>query len=329
MEAVSLFDNELHKSYDVEYQAVMRVVLSSFKVKFFFKPLLIFCLFFIFFGSDFCSGKAMRVVKGVLLDPGHGGDPEEAAERSGEDYRCLGKAAKQGYREECYGAITESGYQEKTATLAVAKKIKKYLEDIRIPVAMTRDRDVYVGLNERVAIAMSPEYQDYLMVSVHFNRSSPQQQAINLSEYYRSARGFEIYVLPGAGRRSTNGKRAPSGYLTVNQTRSANRLLAEKIKDQLSDIGGLRSRGIKEAWFVVLRGSPMPSVLIEAGFMSNPEEGRLIETSEYQDSLARAIVGGIMDYKGDSIVPVKNNEKERIPLPNFILSKERSSAFFE
>ncbi len=271
----------------------------------------------------------MRVVKGVLLDPGHGGDPEEAAERAGENYGGLSRAAKQGYREECYGAITESGYEEKSATLAVAKKAKKYLEDQRIPVALTRDRDTYVGLNERVATAMSDEFKDWLFVSIHFNRSSGQQQAVNLSERYLAPRGFEIYVLPGTGRRSSNGTRAPSGYLTVNQTRSANRLLAEKIKGQLSDISGLRSRGIKEAWFVVLRGSPMPSVLIEAGFMSNPEEGRLIESSEYQDSLARAIVGGVLDYKGDSIVPVKDERKPRLPLPTMTLSKERSSASFE
>jgi N-acetylmuramoyl-L-alanine amidase len=307
----------------------MRVVPPSLVVGKSFKILQIFCLFLVFCAPGFSAEKMMRVVKGVLLDPGHGGEPEEAADRGGENYSSLSRAAKQGYREECYGAITESGYEEKNATLAVAKKVKKYLESQRIPVAMTRDRDTYVGLNERVATAMSSEYQDYLLVSIHFNRSSPEQRAINLSERYLAPRGFEIYVLPGSGRRSTAGKRAPSGYLTVNQTRSANRVLAEKIKDQLSDISGIRSRGIKEAWFVVLRGSPMPSVLIEAGFMSNPEEGRLIETSEYQDSLAQAIVGGIMDYKGTSVVPVRDDKKPRLPLPSVTMSKERTSASFE
>lgn len=309
----------------------MRVVPPLIVVGKSFKHLPIFCLFLVlvFCSHGISAEKYMRVVKGVLLDPGHGGEPEEVADRVGENFWSLSRAAKQGYREECFGAITESGYKEKVATLEVAKKAKKYLEDARIPVAMTRDRDTYVGLNERVAAAMSPEYRDWLFVSIHFNRSSPQQQAINLSQRYLTPRGFEIYVLPGSGRRSTAGKRAPSGYLTVNQTRSSNRLLAEKIKNQLSDISGIRSRGIKEAWFVVLRGSPMPSVLIEAGFMSNPEEGRLIETEEYQDSLAQAIVSGVLDYKGSSIVPVKDDKKQRLPLPNITMSKERSSASFE
>jgi N-acetylmuramoyl-L-alanine amidase len=60
---------------------------------------------------------------------------------------------------------------------------------------------------------------------------------------------------------------------------------------------GIRNRGINTAWFVVLRGSPVPSVLVEAGFLSNPKEGRKIATEEYQWQLARAIFQGIQDYR--------------------------------
>ncbi len=237
-------------------------------------------------------------VRGVLLDPGHGGDPEEAAGRNGERFNGLSKWARAGYREECYGAINRAGYMEKTATLAVAKKVKSLLSDQGMPVAMTRSSDTYVSLNERVDKALSSEYRDWLMVSIHFNRSTEKQRATDLRTKYQHPNGFEIYILPGRGERSTMGSRPASGFLTANNTRSANRLLARCIESRMRDIRGIRDRGIKSAWFVVLRGSPMPSVLIEGGFMSNPEEGEKIATDEYQETLARAIVAGINDYRG-------------------------------
>ena len=107
-------------------------------------------------------------------------------------------------------------------------------------------------------------------------------------------RGFEIFIVPPAGGRSSEGRR---GYATVNHTRGANRSLAECLEARLDAVPGLENRGIKQAWFAVLRGSSMPGVLIEGGFMSNPEEGKLIESENYQWTLARAIVAGISDYR--------------------------------
>lgn len=235
-------------------------------------------------------------VEGVLLDPGHGGEPEEAAEKYGEHFASLGKAAKQGYREECYGAISAAGYKEKTATLSISKKIQALLRENGMPTAMTRDSDTYLSLNERVAKTLSPEYRNWVMVSIHFNRSSGKQQATNLKDPYLAPKGFEIYILPGRGMRSTAGSGPAPGFLTVNNTRSGNRLLAQSIEANLSSMGKIRDRGVKEAWFVVLRGSPMPSVLIEGGFLSNPEEGRLIADEEYQWAFAQAVASGIKNY---------------------------------
>lgn len=264
--------------------------------------------------TDYSEGDApVGPVYGVLLDPGHGGDPEDAAARSGERFKGLGKYAQQGYREECYGAISADGCMEKAATLAVAKKVKGLLEARGIPVAMTRSTDTYTPLNERVAKSLAPEYRNWIMVSIHFNRSSSKQKATNLQAKYKTPRGFEIYVLPGRGQRSTMGSRG-GGFLTVNNTRSGNMLLARSIEAQMSEIPGMRNRGIKTAWFQVLRGSPMPSVLVEGGFMSNPEEGRLIASDDYQGKLARAIVGGIYDYSSRSsmVAQVSTKPKTRL-----------------
>jgi N-acetylmuramoyl-L-alanine amidase len=252
------------------------------------------------------SGTIIPPVEGVLIDPGHGGEPEEAADRAGERFSGLSRGAKQGYREECYGAISAAGYKEKTATLAVAKRLKSFLEQSGVRAELTRTTDNYTSLDDRVAKALSPDYRNWLFVSIHFNRSSAQQQASNLKSKYKAPRGFEIYVLPEDGERSTMGKRPSPGYITVNTTSQANHLLAESLENNLEKVSGLRSRGIKDAWFVVLRGAPMPSVLIEAGFLSNPDEGKLIATEEYQETLAKAIYDGIQIYRSHSVQFARN-----------------------
>ncbi|MBI4027082.1 MAG: N-acetylmuramoyl-L-alanine amidase [Verrucomicrobia bacterium] len=246
------------------------------------------------------SDAGFGPMRGVLLDAGHGGEPEEAAKQAREVFAGLSKSAKQGYREECYGAISASGYKEKTATLAVTQKMKSLLDAAGISTAMTRSGDVYTSLGKRVEQAILPQYRDWVMVSIHFNRSSQKQQATNLRAKYEAPNGFEIYVLPPRGKFSTMGRRAAPGYLTVNNTPTANHALAESISARLKAISGMKDRGIKQAWFLVLRGSPMPGVLIEAGFLSNREEGQLIATEEYQWKLARAIVAGIQDYRNRS-----------------------------
>ncbi len=220
-------------------------------------------------------------IRGVLIDPGHGGDPRN------------GGAG----REECYGAISAQGYMEKTATLEVARKLKSLLEKQGLATEMTRSSDTYVSLEERVSKAMALPSRDWLFVSIHFNRSSGKQQATKLSSRYRAPRGFEIYMMPRAGERSSQGSRASKNYVTVNNTRSGNFLLSQCVENRLHALPGMVDRGIKEAWFVVLRGSPVPAVLIEGGFLSNPEEGQRIASEGYQWLLARAIAAAVSDYQ--------------------------------
>lgn len=228
--------------------------------------------------TDSSDNGPLAPVRGVLLDAGHGGEPPQSS------------------REECYGAINAAGFKEKTGTLAVARKASSLLQQAGFRTAFTRDSDTFVTLDERVAIASRPEYRDWVFVSIHFNRSSRKQQATKLSAANQHPHGFEIYMMPRPGTRSTQGSRAPSGYATVNDSRSSNLTLARCIEKRLSALPGMTNRGVKEAWFIVLRETPIPAILIEAGFLSNPEEGSKIATDAWQEKLARAITEGVRDY---------------------------------
>lgn len=242
---------------------------------------------------DSSDAGPLAPVRGVVIDAGHGGNPPEAS------------------REECWGAIASSGFKEKNGTLAVARKLRSLLSQQGYGVVLTRDSDRFVSLEERAAVASRPEHRDWVFVSIHFNRSHRKQRATKLSAAYRQPRGFEIYVMPRRGGRSTVGARASSGYATVNDSRPSNLALARCIAERLDAIPGTTNRGIKEAWFVVLRSCPIPAVLIEAGFLSNPEEGARIATEAYQEKLARAIADGIRDYAARASVYAADSTSTR------------------
>ena len=62
----------------------------------------------------------------------------------------------------------------------------------------------------------------------------------------------------------------------------------------------MRDRGVKQAPFVVLTGASMPAILVEVGFLTNPEESTMLATPEHQQRLARTIAAGLVDYLRDS-----------------------------
>ena len=74
-------------------------------------------------------------------------------------------------------------------------------------------------------------------------------------------------------------------------------VLAYQLQKSLSRNLGTEDRGVHRARFVVLRDATMPSALVEAGFMSHPEEGRKIFSAEYRRQIARAIVEGLNAYR--------------------------------
>ena len=73
--------------------------------------------------------------------------------------------------------------------------------------------------------------------------------------------------------------------------------LAELIQQELSEVLDIRNRGVKQAGFKVLKGIQMPAVLIEAAFLSNPEEERLLQDPDFQRRIVRGIVEGIRRFQ--------------------------------
>ena len=227
----------------------------------------------------------------VVLDAGHGGND--------------------------FGA-TYHGYVEKNNALNVVLKVGKILEaDPGSQVIYTRKTDVFIPLDERADIANKSKAD--IFVSIHCNANKNQV-----------ASGTETYVM-GVTRNASNLEVAKKenevvtmekdykikydGYdpnspesvigMTVIQEEYLDQSieLAAGIQEGFEDGLGRKSRGVKQAGFLVLRKIYMPRVLIEMGFVSNKEEGAFLSSDEGQEQIAQAIAKAILDYKKEYFVP--------------------------
>jgi len=217
-------------------------------------------------------------IKKIVIDPGHGGkDP---------------------------GAISPSGLKEKDIVLQVALLVAGRLrENPSYRVILTRDRDIFVPLEERTAIANANEAD--LFLSIHVN-AAPNRQA----------KGIETYVL-----NLTNDQEAmrlaalenASSARQINQLQSIlldlmhNSKLTESVKlaeivqeEMVSGLGRIQPEinnlGVKKAPFVVLIGAQMPAILTEIGFLSNEKEEARLRDARYLAGLAEHITSGISRY---------------------------------
>lgn len=218
----------------------------------------------------------------VVLDPGHGGhDP---------------------------GTIGYGGIKEKDIVLSIAKKVGGYIEDNLpdVKVVYTRDDDTFIELEERGSIANRQEGD--LFVSIHCN-AARSRQAYGSEVYFlgleRSKTALEVMKRENKVVRANNDTEqkklsqedlliyelANSGYISTSER------IAGMLEHQFDDRAQRRSRGVKQARFVVLYHASMPAVLVETGFISNPDEGRYLTTEYGQNIIASAIFRAIRDYK--------------------------------
>jgi N-acetylmuramoyl-L-alanine amidase len=200
-------------------------------------------------------------VMSICLDPGHGGrDPGNE----------------------------EARWKEKEYTLGLAWEVRRLLAKSGMTVHLTRSTDTFVALPDRPDLAK--RRGDDLFVSLHFNAAITDK---------RTVRGVEVYCMTPAGESSTNarGEGAEEAASKGNLDDARNMLLAYHIQKSL--VGNLKveDRGVRRARFAVLRNAEMPAVLVEAGFMSHPEESLKIRSAGYRAELAQAIVDGILAYK--------------------------------
>jgi N-acetylmuramoyl-L-alanine amidase len=175
------------------------------------------------------------------------------------------------------GAYRKFGGAEKIATLDVAKRLARKLRESDLKVVMTRSSDVFIPLEERVAIENGQN--NSIFVSIHFNDSRR-----------RGIRGFETY------------------YHSSNSVALANRIQAK-----LMTIPKSANRGVHHANFRVLRLAKYPSVLVECGFLSNRTEGGEARDSEYRDALADKIAEAIVEHRHGA--GVYRREAQAAPTP--------------
>ena len=172
------------------------------------------------------------------------------------------------------------GISEKSLTLAIQSRVKAKLEAERYQVVTTRTSDTYVDLTDRSRAANASESD--IFVSIHINASGSS-----------AAQGIETYYYQPYAEYPS---RINATY-HANPTRlSMSDTLANAIQSSLINATGAQNQGVKRQTFAVLRETTAPAVLLELGFLSNPQEAARLNTSAYQETLANAIVAGIKSY---------------------------------
>jgi N-acetylmuramoyl-L-alanine amidase len=191
----------------------------------------------------------------VVIDPGHGGSNE--------------------------GALShDRKYKEKTFTLDWARRVEKLLEGSRWKVVLTRTNDADVRLTNRVAIAETNKAD--LFISLHFNSFTKPAEA-GLETYCMTPQGMVSHVT----RTFADDVKE---FVPNNEFDAENFLLAYDMQRAMLRKTGRPDRGVRRARFMTaLRDQKRPAVLLEGGYLSNPEEGKLIATPEYRQKLAEAV----------------------------------------
>ena len=276
------------------------------------KVTLIWALMCMFVMTSLAANKRFTLV----IDPGHGGHDAGAL-----------------------GAISK----EKNINLAVALRFGKYVEQNlpEVRVIYTRKTDVFIPLNERANIANRANAD--LFISVHTN-------ALPAGKV---ARGFETYTL-GMHRAKDNldvamrensvismekdyqqryqgfDPRSSESYIIFefiqgkNMERSVE--LARMIQRGVCDGANRPDKGVHQAGFLVLRETSMPGCLIELGFITTPDEERLLNNDSRVDDIARGIYEAFAKYKNkydkSVSVPYRASDSEDVNIPKIVPDQE-------
>lgn len=215
--------------------------------------------------------KGMNPIRTVVIDPGHGGHDRGATSIYGD---------------------------EKNFALDTSLRLREILLRRGMKVQMTRTTDVFIPLEQRAAFAN--QYRDAMFVCIHFNAGSD------------FGTGIETYTLAPRFVPST-GDDSPSASCMLpcagNVEDPENMALATAMHASLLSRLPMVDRGIKRARFCVLRLATIPAVLIEGGFVSNPQEASRIATPAYRQAEAEAIALAIQNYQtatgmGNTSMPV-------------------------
>ena len=216
----------------------------------------------------------------IIIDPGHGGkDP---------------------------GAIGYRGTKEKDIALDVSKRLAKKIErNSKTKVILTREEDIFVRLQDRTKFANANKGD--LFISIHTNAAEDRRASgfetfligINKNEEAIRVAARENAVLELEDGGATKLTDEALIQATMSQAAFANlsEQFAALVQEEMGKRIQSKNRGVKQAGFYVLMGASMPNVLVELGFISNPNEEKKLNSSSYRDMLATSIYYAVLKYQ--------------------------------
>ncbi len=217
-------------------------------------------------------------VRKIVIDAGHGGEDP--------------------------GAVGPNGIKEKDVALKVALKLGEILRDnLGVEVFYTRNSDVFIPLVKRPALANA--FKGDLFISIHFN-ASPDPNAMGVEVYYLNFTTDPEAMRVAALENSVANKGLADlqdlvKAIITNTKLNESRILAEKVQQELVKLlratyGETQNRGVKYAPFLVLVGTRMPAILVEAEFITNPIIANRLNDEAYLTTLAQGVAKGVETY---------------------------------
>jgi N-acetylmuramoyl-L-alanine amidase len=217
-------------------------------------------------------------IKKIVIDPGHGGKD--------------------------HGATGKTGLKEKDLTLRMAKELAQKIEaNLGIECILTRDKDVFMPLEERTALANTAGAD--LFISIHAN-AHKDTRIYGIETYILNLATDEEAMKVAARENATSTKNMSDLELILNELMlnakiTESSLLAKEVqtgmvKNLRKKYRNVKDMGVKQAPFYVLIGANMPSILVEMAFISNKTEENRMRNEYYLNRLIDGVMGGIKEY---------------------------------
>ncbi len=228
------------------------------------------------------DGLAAWELGTIIIDAGHGGkDP---------------------------GAAGMYGLVEKTVTLDIARRLARELESHRLAVALTRTADTFLPLHERTSLANAQRGD--LFISIHCNSLKKSADPHGIETYFlkpaRTERAVEAAMRENEVVKLEDGNGSyqdltESNFILLTMATSQymkdSELWAALTQREVSTSAGLLDRGVDQAGFYVLMGASMPAILFECGYLSNPDDAKLLSSERGRQKIAEGLSESILKLK--------------------------------
>ena len=237
------------------------------------------------------------------------------------------------------GSLTKEKTINLNVALAFGRLVERNCPDVKV--IYTRKTDVFIPLHTRADIANRNKAD--LFISVHTNALPKGRISRGMETYtlgmHRAAdnlavakRENEVILYETDYKQRYQGfdPRSSESYIMFEFMQDHNMAqsveLAKYVQKRTCAIAGRQNKGVKQAGFLVLRETSMPSCLIELGFISTPDEERYLNSSDGVAQLGSGIYQAFLDYKrkydGNIVVPLKAETKEEVTVPTVVPQDE-------